>query len=504
MTRVWAETAPSGNIEDPDVTSPGKFSAGWVAEIPPFENFNFLQQLFTQSSAYLNQEGIGYYDAVTDYIVYSLVKGSDGDIYVALKANGESTTPVDPVGDTTDTWFKAISVHELKTTSFIHDMDSDADYTLDFLENYKGRMVVTDTSVNLTAPRNIIVGDNERTLFVENDTLQDLTFKTLGGTGITITPGASSQLIVDGTNVVNANVISDADRVAFLSDRKNKVINGDFTRALRGTSHSSPGYGSIDRWYLHHPTSSQLSQQTFALGQTDVPDEPEFYGRVVRDIAASINNSVLEQRIEGVRTFAGQQVTVSFYARCNIQKTFNVGLDQIFGTGGSPSPAVGHFLPFTAETTWSKIVLVFNLSSIVGKTIGTNGNDYLGLRFIEFSSFSTFNLDVSHVQVEKGGVATDFESILPPALDNLCDRYFQVGRSYMDIYMDPVPRTYGYTQGLKTPMRAAPTMTGTFTYSNANSGTFTTNQNWIQTQAAAGGAGGTTNFQVDWQADAEL
>lgn len=81
LRRVWAEGAPGGNIEDPDVTSSGKFDAGWTAEIPPFENFNFLQQLFTQGLAHINEEGVAQWDALTDYLVGSLVKGSDGVLY---------------------------------------------------------------------------------------------------------------------------------------------------------------------------------------------------------------------------------------------------------------------------------------------------------------------------------------------------------------------------------------------------------------------------------------
>ena len=67
LTRVWASGAPGGNIEDPDVTVPGKFAAGWDAEIPPFENFNFLQQLFTQGLAHANEFGIMQWDTDTEY-----------------------------------------------------------------------------------------------------------------------------------------------------------------------------------------------------------------------------------------------------------------------------------------------------------------------------------------------------------------------------------------------------------------------------------------------------
>ena len=41
----------------------------------------------------------------------------------------------------------------------------------------------------------------------------------------------------------------------------------------------------------------------------------------------------LSQRIEGVRTFAGQTITVSFYAKADAVKNINIELRQDFGTG---------------------------------------------------------------------------------------------------------------------------------------------------------------------------
>lgn len=44
------------------------------------------------------------YSAIFDYAVDDYVKGSDGDVYRAALVNGPSSTPVDPVGDTSNTW----------------------------------------------------------------------------------------------------------------------------------------------------------------------------------------------------------------------------------------------------------------------------------------------------------------------------------------------------------------------------------------------------------------
>lgn len=67
LERIWASNAPVANVEDPDITSPGKFSAGWTAEVPTYQNFNFLQKHFTQSIAYLGQMGIAEWDGEQEY-----------------------------------------------------------------------------------------------------------------------------------------------------------------------------------------------------------------------------------------------------------------------------------------------------------------------------------------------------------------------------------------------------------------------------------------------------
>ena len=84
LNRIWAESAPGSNIVDPDSTNPGKFAAGWLAEVPPFEHFNFLQNLFTKGLAHNNEQGINVWDSITLYPVDAIVKGSDGNVYRSL------------------------------------------------------------------------------------------------------------------------------------------------------------------------------------------------------------------------------------------------------------------------------------------------------------------------------------------------------------------------------------------------------------------------------------
>ena len=112
LTRVWASGAPVANVEDPDVTSPGKFSAGWAAEVPTYQNFNYLQRLMTQGLAHINETGISDWDPNTKYQVNGLSKGSDGLIYVSLSEQSNNN----PISDDGSNWEKTKLISELSTS----------------------------------------------------------------------------------------------------------------------------------------------------------------------------------------------------------------------------------------------------------------------------------------------------------------------------------------------------------------------------------------------------
>ena len=123
---------------------------------------------------------------------------------------------------------------------------------------------------------------------------------------------------------------------------RNKFINGNFDVWQRGTSFSASGYAA-DRWKNGYGggNATVFSQQSFTLGQTDVPGNPKFYSRQVTTSANSASSyATLNQKLEGVRTFAGQTVTISFYAKADAVKNIAIEPYQNFGTGGSPSSSV--------------------------------------------------------------------------------------------------------------------------------------------------------------------
>jgi len=253
---------------------------------------------------------------------------------------------------------------------------------------------------------------------------------------------------------------------------KNKIINGDFRIWQRGTSYSNPkGVFTADRFAYNYDGTGNLtlSQQTFTPGTAPVAGyEGQFFLRVNQTTAGSGTTfNVLQQPIEDVRTFAGQTVTVSFWAKADAARTTNVSLVQTFGTGGSGSVGSG-YVDVAVTTSWVRYSVTINVPSISGKTIGANDS---ALRlFFDNPKNTTFTIDYWGIQAEAGSVATAFQTATGTLQGELaaCQRYY-----YEMAYSGAEPYGSGAATSataaviltaLPVSMRVAPTAvyTGTF------------------------------------------
>jgi hypothetical protein len=224
---------------------------------------------------------------------------------------------------------------------------------------------------------------------------------------------------------------------------KNKIINGDFNINQRTfTSNTTAGTFNFDRFYQNNSGGSfTVTPQTFTLGAAPVVgyEGKNYLQGITASQSAAGDFAFIGQNIEGVRSFAGQTVTISFWAKANTgTPKIAVELSQYFGTGGSPSAtvstAVGQVI---LSTSWTRQTITVVVPSISGKTIGTNNNDSLGL-ILWTSAGSTFNArtgslgiqnftaDIWGVQVEAGSSATDFQTASGSLQGELalCQRYY--------------------------------------------------------------------------------
>jgi hypothetical protein len=91
LSKTWAS---SGEKREP---SDAKKGLGWVAEIPTYQDFNWLDGRQDEALAHINQHGIAVWDNGTEYQANkSYVQGSNGNIYGAKTTN----TNINPVTDT--------------------------------------------------------------------------------------------------------------------------------------------------------------------------------------------------------------------------------------------------------------------------------------------------------------------------------------------------------------------------------------------------------------------
>jgi len=238
---------------------------------------------------------------------------------------------------------------------------------------------------------------------------------------------------------------------------KNKVINGDFRINQRGfTTTTSDATLMFDRWRTNITGNGTctFSAQTFTLGTAPVVgyEGTNFISIATTGQTGTNPRTVLIQRIESVRTYANQTVTVSFWAKADSgTPSTSLELAQNFGTGGSPSSAVTAIgvTKFTLSTSWIRYTATINVPSISGKTLGTNGDDFFQIALwtsagtdnnsrTDSLGIQTATISFWGVQIEAGSTATAFQTATGTIQGELaaCQRYYfrtNTGQAYSSL-----------------------------------------------------------------------
>jgi hypothetical protein len=227
---------------------------------------------------------------------------------------------------------------------------------------------------------------------------------------------------------------------------KNKFINGDFLINQRSFSSStSSNIFPADRWVVFNAGGTcTTSRQNFTPGTAPVAgyEGRTFVRAAISGQSAAGDYYQVRQLIEDVTEFAGQTVTLSFWAKANTgTPSIAANFVQNFGTGGSPSAAT---FATTAQktaitTSWVRYSMTFAIASISGKTLGTAENtSSLELR-LYLSAGSTFNsessslgvqnntFDIWGAQLEYGSKMTPFQTASGGSLQGelaMCLRYY--------------------------------------------------------------------------------
>ena len=225
---------------------------------------------------------------------------------------------------------------------------------------------------------------------------------------------------------------------------KNRIINGNFAVNQRNfTSNTTNNSYNFDRFLQANSGGTvTVTPQTFTAGAAPVAgyEAKNFVRIVTASQSAAGDYALYGQKIEDVRTLAGQTATVSFWAKASTG-TPKIGatLDQYFGTGGAASATVTTSAATqTITTSWVRYSFTISVPSISGKTIGTANDSALSL-YLSTSVGTTLvaacypntgiqniTVDIWGVQVEQGSTATAFQTATGTIQGELaaCQRYY--------------------------------------------------------------------------------
>lgn len=237
------------------------------------------------------------------------------------------------------------------------------------------------------------------------DAKGDLYVATADNTTTRLPVGTNDQVLVaDSTTTSGVSWRSNASQQAA---GKNIVLNGAMDHNQRNAGAVTTGY-ICDRWYVISFAGTGTWQR---LALAPGAFSEQVATNVIRITSSSSSNDFcIGQNLEDVTTFAGQTVTLSFWARVSAG-TFGwdiAMLNQQFGVGGSAT--VSTFFDTAGKnvgTSWTKLTFTGTVPSVIGKTIGVNNSIQLRLDPVTTLANGSW-VEITQVQLELGSAATSF------------------------------------------------------------------------------------------------
>ena len=315
-----------------------------------------------------------------------------------------------------------------------------------------------------------------------------------------ITSVSTSNLTVNGNAYPNVGPLSN----------RNLIINGAMQVAQRGTSSTSSGYHTVDRFYWNFGggLAGTQSQQTLSSGTPYDEGFRKFYRFAISTTASAANTTCqMVQTVEAQNVAtsgwqyasADNDVTISFWVRSSVAQTFYGALKTEDGT------AQNYVFSFaTSSNTWTKVT-----KTIPGNSnITVNNDNGAGLKLIVYAFMGTdysdsgvtvdawqaysgstrvpdmtstwtttagATFDITGVQLEVGSVATPFEHRSYGDELARCQRYF-VAHNCADTYNLVAIGLYGGTttyvgmHSLPVSLRDVPSITTSGNFECAGNG----------------------------------
>jgi hypothetical protein len=213
----------------------------------------------------------------------------------------------------------------------------------------------------------------------------------------------------------------------------NAVINGGMDIWQRGTSAagSYPTY-LADRWMNYRAVAGSTYSRQNTSDTTNLPSI-QYCQRVSRDSGNTATNLLyISQSLENEqsRMFAGQTVTLSWYARAGANfsaASSNMGYDLAYGTGTNQNLIAG----FTGQTNVASgtktLTTTWQRFSVTGTVSSSATQLGINLYFTPVGTAGAADyMEITGVQLELGSVATTFKRAGATIQGELaaCQRYY--------------------------------------------------------------------------------
>ena len=335
------------------------------------------------------------------------------------------------------------------------------------------------------------------------------------------------------TNVKTSNLGTELKKK--VGQTKNLIINGGMLIAARGTSSTTSGYGSVDRFHIQYNAGTRTHSQTAITSGSPYENGFRNVLRITNTTvgggagSAGITNAFQYLEAQDVAksgwnyTSSSSFVTLSFWVRSSVAQEFYGYLRTFDGTEQAYCFSTGSL----SADTWTKITktipgnsnitinndngagLQVNISPFWGGNFTTSGKttdswaafsgasrtpDYA----TTWASTASATFDITGVQLEVGSVATDFEHRTEAEEALRCKRYYISSTDFHHICVNNGESDRWIR--FMVEMRDAPTVTT----SPTNSVSFAA-QNQTKHGFAGNGSGAAlANFNMPWTADAEL
>jgi hypothetical protein len=215
--------------------------------------------------------------------------------------------------------------------------------------------------------------------------------------------------------------------MGFNTGRRNLIINGAMQVAQRGSSHTTEGYGSLDRYYLALSGASgvTMSQQAFSTADRNSLGFEKYLKLAV---TTANNNCGVYQYIEASNAVGliAKKATLSFYAKGTNPAggSFTMQPAWYNTSSGGGDNAVAQSL--TVTSSWVKYSFTFDIPAPANTTIDNSA--YLSIPFIQpagDTSTTAWELNLAGLQFELGSNASDFEHRSVGEELLLCQRYYE-------------------------------------------------------------------------------